>query len=346
MSDPLSSAIIRGSVAPRDLVARVATDPWIHGWWHRPAVPLERWNAYADAVAKQRVRGAQFAEVDDALAAWRADALERATLGVAVGRLEVVVPPSPVLPRVDDLIEEDAPPPRVGDDGVAAMTATVQRAVANAHADGIPYLVADVDARAIEQIWALERAGFSLIDGTLTFGRRITATDATVDAPPSGGLVIRDARADDADAAATIATIAWDRYHADPMLPSAGADALNRAAVANAVQRRGADVAWIVEDGDGVLGFTAGVVDPLLRDVLGRPTLTITVAVTAARARRRGVGRALALHAIHWAAREGLATVEVGAQLRNIVAARTFESAGFRLLASRVTLRSWRESVA
>jgi ribosomal protein S18 acetylase RimI-like enzyme len=54
------------------------------------------------------------------------------------------------------------------------------------------------------------------------------------------------------------------------------------------------------------------------------------------------VGRALAAHAIRWAAEQGLAAIEVGTPLRNIAAARTYEAAGFRLVASRLTFRSGR----
>jgi GNAT superfamily N-acetyltransferase len=339
VNDSLSSAIIRGSVAPRDLVARVATDPWIHGWWHRPSVSPTRWAAYADQVAKQRVRGAQFAEVDDALVAWRTDPLERAALGTEVGRVEVVVPPSPALPRLDDLVDDDVPPPRLGDDVVDAMTAVLRRASANALADGVSHLVAEVDARALEQVWALERAAFEFLDGTLIFGRRVTATDAGSPERAAGDATIREARADDADAASAIATMAWDRHHADPLLSAAGVERLHRGWVAGACAGRGVDVAWVAEDAEGMLGFTAGVIEPLTREVLGLPTLTMTLAMTAPRARRRGVGRALAMHAIRWAATEGLAMIEIGTPLRQIAASRTAESAGFRLLSSRLTFR-------
>jgi ribosomal protein S18 acetylase RimI-like enzyme len=156
------------------------------------------------------------------------------------------------------------------------------------------------------------------------------------------GASIEIAVAADAEAVASATVFEWDRYHADPMLPAGGADAVHRALVRQACQRQGADIAWVARDADGVLGFTAGVLDPLMRDVLGLPTLTITLAATAPRARRRGVGRALAAHAIRWAAAQGLAAIEVGAPLRNIAAARTYESAGFRLVASRLTFRSGR----
>lgn len=341
MNDPLSSAIIRGSAAPRDLVARLASDAWIDGWWHRPGVPTPQWDDYVDAIAKRRLRGAQFAEVRDALVVWREDPTERALLGMPVGRIEAVVPPIAPLPILVEDGDDDLPPARLGDDAVAAMTMALQRATANAFTDGLSYLVADVDARAVEQVWAFGRAGFDMIDGTLHFGRRIAGTDHSTPATAVGGVTIEMATPADADDVASAIQFAWDRYHVDPMLPSDGANALYRAWIRQACQGQGTDVAWVARDADGILGFAAGAIDPLARDLLGVPTLQITLASTAPRARRQGIGRALATQAIQWAANEGLSAIDVAASIRNIAAARTYESAGFRLVASRLTMRSW-----
>jgi ribosomal protein S18 acetylase RimI-like enzyme len=342
MADDLSAAMIRGSVAPRDLVSRVAHDPWLAGWWHRAQVTPATWAGYAEARALALVRGAQFAEVDEAIVGWRRLAFDSEALGVGAARVDVVAPPPADPPFIESAVRgDDAPSPPLGEQAVEAMAAALRRARANALADGAPHLVGRVDARALEKSWAFERAGFALVDGLLTFARRINARDADHAPPAPAGVTIRTAGPADADRIAAEATFYWDRFHADPVLPAGAADRLHATWVRNSCLGTAAHVVWVAEDEAGVLGFTTGWLDPLVRDSLGLPTVTLVLVATSARARRRGIARALAAHAIHWAAQEGLAAVEVGTQLRNIAAARTYESAGFRLVATSLTFRAW-----
>jgi ribosomal protein S18 acetylase RimI-like enzyme len=53
------------------------------------------------------------------------------------------------------------------------------------------------------------------------------------------------------------------------------------------------------------------------------------------------VAKALTYSALDWFRDQGVDIVEVGTQLRNIAASRLYESCGFRLVASSLSLRRW-----
>jgi GNAT superfamily N-acetyltransferase len=100
-------------------------------------------------------------------------------------------------------------------------------------------------------------------------------------------------------------------------------------------------VVLVAEDEAGPLAFTTAVEDRLSRELLGRPVVTIVLVATAARARRRGLARRLSQDLLHWAHGRGAAVVEVGTQLRNVPAARTYVAAGYVPVATSLTLRSY-----
>ena len=65
----------------------------------------------------------------------------------------------------------------------------------------------------------------------------------------------------------------------------------------------------------------------------------IILVATAVWARGRGAARRASLAALHWFADQGVEAVEVGTQLRNIPAARLYESLGFRMTRTSLTFR-------
>lgn len=201
---------------------------------------------------------------------------------------------------------------------------------------GVQYLSARLDAADFSGIHTLELAGFVVIDGLLTF---------TLDCPaePATGLDfdIRMAVPEDADRTAELAGRAYqyDRFHADPAVTAARADALYATWLRRSCLGQAADAVLVAEDREGLVGYVTCKLQQDTRIYLGELVGTIVLVATAARARRRGVGRAMTLAAVDWFRGQGASLVDVGTQLSNIPAARLYESCGFRLAGSSISLR-------
>lgn len=278
-------------------------------WW--AGVARAPWREYARARAEAILRGAQLVASQAGAGAWRPLPWDSALLGVQMGRIDAVV----------------------GSDLPSAYAA-VRDAAASAD---VQHLSARVDAAALEDIWALERAGFRLMDGLLTFSAPIATEPASV----PDGFRVRITEPRESDAIASLADFTHDRFHADPHLDPRRVDDLHRTWVRNSVTREVADVVWVAEDDQGVLAYTTGRVDPVLARSLGVRVLVIGLVGTVARGRRHGLARALSQEARYWAHAEGLDGVEVGTQLRNVPAARTYQGAGYRLAATSLTFHWW-----
>lgn len=205
---------------------------------------------------------------------------------------------------------------------LAAVLAQCQEA-------GIHHLSTRVDTENFTTIHALEKAGFELIDGIQTFfllldGRSVSAPScARMFAPEDLLEVLEIART----------AFIFDRFHADQSLSQAVADRVNENWTRNSCIGTAADAVFVAEEDGRVASYVTCQVD--------RKTLrgTIILVATAKWARGRGAAHRASESAIHWFARQGLKDVEVGTQLRNIPAARLYESLGFRMTRTSLTFR-------
>lgn len=194
---------------------------------------------------------------------------------------------------------------------------------------GIRHLAARVDTGNFSTIHALEEAGFELIDSILTFQLSLNGNHASA---PSG---IRLFEPRDLPEVLEIGRTAFvfDRFHADPALSQAVADRVNESWTRNSCLGTAADAVIVAEEEGRIASFVTCRTD-------GKAEHGIIVLVaTAAWARGRGAARRASLAALHWFAEQGMETVEVGTQLRNIPAARLYESLGFRLTRTSLTFR-------
>ncbi|MBI4874396.1 MAG: GNAT family N-acetyltransferase [Acidobacteria bacterium] len=206
----------------------------------------------------------------------------------------------------------------------------VEAALAECRQAGIRHIVARVGAGELAAIHALEAAGFETLDGIQTLALELA--DWTPAAAPDG-IEVRLFRPADLGSVLAIARTSYvcDRFHADSALGPGVADALHAAWVRNCCSGQAADAVVVgAQDGEA-LGFVTCKLE-------GRRGRIILVA-TASRARGRGIARAMTEGALRWFQSQGAEGVEVGTQLRNVAAARLYESRGFRLTAVSLTLR-------
>ena len=194
---------------------------------------------------------------------------------------------------------------------------------------GIRHLSARVDTGDLATIPALEEAGFELVDGIQTFRLRIQGNFA----PAPAGTRLFEPR--DLPEVLEIGRTAFvfDRFHADPALPSAVADRVNETWTRNCCLGIAADAVVVAQEEGRVASFVTCQADRQARNGI------IVLVATAVWARGRGAARRANSAALHWFAEQGLEAVEVGTQLRNIPAARLYERLGFRLARTSLTFR-------
>jgi RimJ/RimL family protein N-acetyltransferase len=198
---------------------------------------------------------------------------------------------------------------------------------------GIRHLSARVDTGDLATIPALEEAGFELIDGIQTFLLRIKGNPMPA---PSGTRLFEPG---DLPEILEIGRTAFffDRFHADPALPAVVADRVNETWTRNCCLGSAADAVVVAEEEGRVASYVTCQADSQA-DRQARNGIIVLVA-TAVWARGRGAARRASAAALHWFAERGIETVEVGTQLRNIPAARLYESLGFRLTRTSLTFR-------
>lgn len=202
----------------------------------------------------------------------------------------------------------------------------------------IQHFSARLDASDLSGLHALEQAGFITVDCLLTFALDVNSAPAT---DVAEGINIRLATGADSEATAELARKAYiyDRFHADPAVPADKADELHAEWLRDSCAGRAVDAVILAEDEKGLAGF---VTCKLQRDTashLGKLIGTIVLVATARRARGRGIARATTLAALEWFRAQSVEIVEVGTQLRNIPASRVYQSCGFRLVGSSISLR-------
>jgi len=194
---------------------------------------------------------------------------------------------------------------------------------------GIRHLSARVDTGDLATIPALEEAGFELVDGIQTFRLRIHSD--LPPAPPDTRLFEPRDLPEVLEIGRT--AFVFDRFHADPALPRVIADRVNESWTRNCCLGVAADAVVVAQEEGRVASYVT-----CRADLQARTGIIILVA-TAQWARGRGAARRANAAALRWFAEQGLEAVEVGTQLRNIPAARLYESLGFRLTRTSLTFR-------
>ena len=256
------------------------------------------------------------------LATWTRLAWDSQQLGVGAGRLDYLI---------------------ASGDYKDQYTAkeTLLAAVLEACADqGIRHLTARLHASDLSSIHLLEQHGFVAVDGILTFSLDIRDTHWP---SPSQDFEIRPSRPEDIEQIKAIArsSYVYDRFHSDPRIPKAVADELHAIWLENSCLGMAADAVVVAAENNRIMGFVTCKIDRQTTEHLGLTIGAIVLVATAPDARGRGVAKATTYGALDWFREQGVEIVEVGTQLRNILASRLYEACGFRLVASSLSLRKW-----
>lgn len=194
---------------------------------------------------------------------------------------------------------------------------------------GICHLSARVNTGDFATIHALEEAGFELIDGILTF---LLSLKGIHTAAPSGTRLFESRDLPEVLKIGRTAFI-FDRFHADPALSQAVADRVNESWTRNCCLGTAADAVVVAEEDGRVASYVT------CRADRNAGHGVIILVATAEWARGRGAARRASAAALHWFDVQGLETVEVGTQIRNIPASRLYETLGFRLTRTSLTFR-------
>ena len=210
----------------------------------------------------------------------------------------------------------------------------------NCARQGIRHLSARVSALDLITIHLLEQYGFAIMDGILTFSLDIHDGCFPTEFE---GLSVRLSQLEDIEQIKEIARTSYvhDRFHSDPLIPKEVADNIYAEWMENSCLGKVADAVIVAERDGCVLSYATCKVDHQATEYLGFGIGTIVLVATATEARGQGLARATTYGALNWFRQHGVQIVEVGTQLQNIPAARLYESCGFKLVASSLSLRKW-----
>ena len=203
----------------------------------------------------------------------------------------------------------------------AAAIAVHRLGVAKAREAGFVHVSRRVLGDDRDEIAALERAGYAMVDNGVIFDHDLKGVAPAL---PNGVKI-----ADEADVARIVdecaAIFRGSRYYHDPVFDEAGADEIHRKWIWNCFRGR-ADAILMLED---VMAFVTCAVD---KDKVGN----IALFGVAPSAQGRGAGQRMLAGALAFFARSA-ARVTVKTQASNYAASRMYEKGGFRLFRSELT---------
>jgi GNAT superfamily N-acetyltransferase len=201
---------------------------------------------------------------------------------------------------------------------------------------GRAFFYAKVPTARVDVVKRLTAVGFSVVDVGVTF-ERAPGGALLPQAGAGPGVIIRDAAPADRDALLDCAgsCFVYSRFHLDPLVPRALADAIKREWVRSYLEGRRGDRLLTAERDGRAVGFLA----QLSADAGVRPARVIDLVGVDRAHQGLGVGRAL----VDWFTRDSLgkcAVVRVGTQVANIPSIRIYESCGYRLVESAYVLHA------
>jgi ribosomal protein S18 acetylase RimI-like enzyme len=213
----------------------------------------------------------------------------------------------------------------------AAPPAALLEALAAHTAAPDAFYFAKVPVLNVDAVKALECAGFSVVETSLTFSR-------SSDAPPAsapGGVAVGPLQPQWREGALDIAGSAfkYTRFHVDPKVGLVPAHRLKREWIQSYVNGTRGDALLVAHDGNRVLGFSA----MLTIDRADQPAAVIDLIAVHPDYQQRGIGVALIeAGARHYQSR--YPSIEVTTQASNIPSVRLYERVGFRLIRSTFVL--------
>jgi ribosomal protein S18 acetylase RimI-like enzyme len=322
------------TVVPYESSQRAAVEAFIPKWKTNPICIHQR--ITSEGVAALSV-SRLFAALDNSAQAWTAWddsrllglivlqglAWDSRQLGLSAGRIDYFASDPDLQPY-------------------AVKNELLRRALEAAGEQKIQYLTARLDARDLSGVHVLEQSGFITVDGIVTFGRRAPSQPIEIQ---NQDITIRLATQADAEAAAEIARSAfiYDRFHADPAIPSDVADRLHFEWVRNSCSGVAADAVVLGFVGGELAGFVTCKIQSDSEKYLGEKIGTVVLVATREGYRGKGVAASLTAASVNWFATRGVTVIEVGTQLRNTPASRLYQRCGFEIVGASSSLRKFVE---
>lgn len=209
-------------------------------------------------------------------------------------------------------------------------------------AEEIQYLIARVNSLDFSSIHVLEQNGFIIVDGILTFYIDINQY-LTLEFRKNEIQVfeLKEPNKEEIEQIVNIAQYAfkYDRFHSDPFIPNEKANQIHAEWVANSYSKKIADAIIVASRNGKILSFVTCKIEQEIKEYLNLPLGIIVLVATDVKAQGMGIGKITTLGALNWFAQRGVNIVEVGTQLQNIPASRLYESCGFKLVNTSLTLR-------
>jgi dTDP-4-amino-4,6-dideoxy-D-galactose acyltransferase len=184
------------------------------------------------------------------------------------------------------------------------------------------FFYAKVPTDCVGQAQALNAAGFAVIDTNVTLERSPTRQ------PVDPAVVVRDIRPNEHTAVMAIAAacFVYSRFHLDPLIPTALANAVKREWVENYCRGKRGERLWVTEANGRLAGFLA----VLATEYKGAPVRVIDLIGVDPTFQGHGVGRGLVRFFIGDSAGRA-STLRVGTQAANVPSLRLYEACGFRV---------------
>lgn len=224
---------------------------------------------------------------------------------------------------------------RIGRANIHSLdTGTYQQLSAACELQEIDCLYFLADADDTESILQLERQGFVLVDIRITFHRQLRALPAL---RQLDNIIMRSAKVDDLE---TLQAIAHDsfrstRFFADPYLSDEKASSLYEIWLSKSVRTDYAERVLVAEQNGECLGFLTCHLDK--QSHLGK----IGLVALARSGRGKGISQGMIWHALHWFRDQGMQSVDVVTQGRNIAAQRLYQRCGFLTRTMQVSFHKW-----
>jgi ribosomal protein S18 acetylase RimI-like enzyme len=214
---------------------------------------------------------------------------------------------------------------------LAADESTVSPAAIFASPAPRAFYYAKVPVANVGQAGALTAMGFRVVDTNVLFER---APDPQL--PAASALAVREAEPEEREAVLAIAAtcFVYSRFHLDPQVPAATANAVKREWVANYFRKQRGERLLVAVSGGQPVGFLA------LLALSGPARVGVIDLVGVDRAwQKRGVGRRLVEHLVHESPPR-YDHLRVGTQIANLPSIRLYEACGFRAAGAEYVLHA------
>jgi len=203
---------------------------------------------------------------------------------------------------------------------------------------GSKYIICRLNPECIFLKHPLEEANFRLLDALVKFNIDLNKYCSSKE---DSCVEVRCYKRSDLPYLERIASevFIYDRFHSDNFLPKDKSDYLHKLWIKNICLSNHDDIFVAVKNNKPV-GFLSLTEDFILKKVSGLRVFSITLVAVALNYQNRGIGRVLICHALD-NIKDKADICEVGTQINNIPACRTYESLGFKVFSSNLTFRRW-----